>query len=58
MTIDRWISDRTTDSFIIEDEDGKILYDARRTMHEPAPYIMESLITDEYTCDGIIILAI
>lgn len=58
MTIDRWISDRMTDSFIIEDEDGKVLYDARRTLHEPAPYIMESLITDEYTWNGLTVLAI
>lgn len=58
MTINRWIADRITDLFIIEDEDGKIVYDARKTIHEPAGYIMDSVIIDEYTWNGLTVLAI
>lgn len=57
MTIDNWISERTDDNFIIV-YDGQKVYDARRTKYEPAPYIMESLITDVYSLDDVIVLSI
>ena len=58
MSIEKWIADRNTDRFIIEDSDGTTLYDARRTDREPAEYIMESLIIDIYTWNDIVVLAI
>ena len=58
MTIDKWITDRTDDNFIIEDEDGQILYDARKTTREPAYYIMDSMVIDTYTWHGVTVLTI
>lgn len=58
MTIDKWINDRDTDNFIIEDEDGRILYDARKTTRDPAYYIIESMIIDTYTWHGVTVLTI
>lgn len=57
MTVNSWIADRETDNFIII-YDGQKVYDARRTKYEPAPYIMESLITDIYNLDDTIVLSI
>lgn len=57
MTIEKWM-DAHTDDFIIVDSDGDKLYDTRTTTHEPRYYIMESLITDEYTWHDIIVLTI
>lgn len=58
MTIEKWIADRETDRFIIEDADGIIVYDARKTNKDPALYIMCSLIVDVYTWNGVIVLEI
>lgn len=58
MSIEKWIADRDTDSFIIEDEDGNTIYDGRKTRYEPAYYIMESVIIDLYTWNGVTVLAI
>ncbi len=58
MTIEKWIADRLDDQFIIEDSDGNKLYDARKTLREPAYYIMESVIIDLYTWNGITVLSI
>lgn len=58
MSIEKWIADRNTDRFIIEDSDGTTLYDARCTDREPAGYIMESLIIDIYTWHDVVVLAI
>lgn len=57
MTIERWIADRMDDRFIIRG-DGRKLYDGRTTNYEPADYIMESLILDEYTWNGVTVLEI
>ena len=57
MTVNSWIADRDTDNFIII-YDGQKVYDARRTKYEPAPYIMESLITDVYSLNDVIVLSI
>lgn len=58
MTIDRWIADRDTDVFVIEDSDGNRIYDSRKNIYEPALYIMDSMITDIYTWHGVTVLAI
>lgn len=58
MSIEKWIADRDTDDFIIEDSDGVKLYDARTTNKEPALYIMCSLIVDVYTWNGVVVLEI
>lgn len=58
MSIEKWIADRDTDDFIIEDGDGMKLYDARTTNMEPALYIMCSLIVDVYTWNGVTVLEI
>lgn len=58
MTIERWLSEREDDNFIIEDEYGKTVYDARKTIYEPATYIMNSMIVDIYTWDAVTVLAI
>lgn len=57
MTVEKWIAERENDSFIIRG-DGRKLYDARTTTYEPAYYIMESLILDMYTWNGITVLEI
>lgn len=58
MTIEKWIADRDTDDFIIEDTDGTTLYDGRRTNREPASYIMCSLVVDVYTWGNVVVLSI
>lgn len=58
MTIKRWFSEREDDNFIIEDENGKTIYDARKTLYEPESYIMNSMIVDIYTWDTVTVLAI
>lgn len=58
MTIEKWIDNREDDNFIIEDETGETVYDARRTSREPAYYIMCSMIVDVYTWNGVTVLAI
>lgn len=57
MTIEKWISDRSGDDFVIYG-DGRKLYDARTTKYEPAEYIMKSIILDTYTWNDTIVLAI
>ncbi len=58
MTIDSWIADREDDNFIILDEDGNMVYDARKTRNDPALYIVKSVIVDVYTWNGVTVLAI
>ena len=58
MTVDKWIMNRFDDNFIIEDEDGNILYDGRKTDRDPACYISNSKIIDIYTWRGITVLSI
>ena len=58
MTIGKWIADRDTDCFIIEDSDGNTLYEGRRTIYDPAEYIMCSLIVDIYTWKNVTVLSI
>lgn len=58
MTIDSWIADREDDNFIILDEDGNMVYDARKTRNDPALYIVKSVIVDIYTWNGVTVLAI
>lgn len=58
MTIDSWIADREDDNFIILDEDGNMVYDARKTRNDPALYIVKSIIVDIYTWNGVTVLAI
>lgn len=58
MSIDNWISNRMDNRFIIEDEDGNVIYDGRKTDREPPRYVMNSMITDVYTWNDIIVLAI
>ena len=58
MTIDKWIMNRENDNFIIEDDDGNIVYDARKTERDPALYILNSLITDIYTWNSVTVLSI
>ena len=58
MTIDKWITERENDNFIIEDDDGNIVYDARKTVREPSGYIMNSLIVDVYTWNNVTVLMI
>ena len=58
MSVSKWIANRTNDNFIIEDEDGRTLYDARRTTYDPPYYIDNSIIIDTYTVDGVTVLTI
>ena len=58
MSIDNWIANRMNDRFIIEDEDGNIIYDGRKTDKEPPRYVMDSRIADVYTWHDVIVLAI
>jgi len=57
MSIEKWILNRDNDNFVIYG-DGRKLYDARSTRYEPAPYIMESMIQEEYTWNGVTVLEI
>ena len=57
MTIERWIENRNDDCFVIYG-DGRKVYDARTTHYEPADYIMESLIIEMYTWNGVTVLEI
>ena len=58
MNIDNWIANRMDNRFIIEDEDGNVIYDGRKTDKEPPRYVMNSMITDMYTWHDVIVLAI
>lgn len=58
MTVSEWMMNRYDDNFIIDNEDGKTVYDARRTIYDPSLMIMESVITDLYNWDGVIVLEI
>lgn len=58
MSVYKWIVNRETDSFRIDDEYGRTLYDARRTPYDPPRYIENSIIVDEYTTDGVTVLVI
>ena len=58
MTVETWIDNREDDNFVIEDERGDRLYDARKTPYEPARYIMHSMIVEVYTWQGVTILLI
>lgn len=58
MTIAKWIMNREDDNFIIEDDDGTIVYDARKTNRDPALYILNSLVTDIYTWNSVTVLSI
>jgi len=57
MTIENWIASRDDDDFVIYG-DGRKLYDARTTRYEPAPFIMESMVVDMYTWNGVTVLEI
>lgn len=57
MTIEKWIADRIDDDFVIYG-DGRKLYDARMTRYEPAPFIMESMVIDVYSWNGVTVLEI
>ena len=57
MTIERWIENRTDDSFVIYG-DGRKLYDGRTPRYEPADYIMGSMVLDVYTWNGVTVLEI
>ena len=59
MTVDRWIMNRLDDNFVIRDwETDKKLYDARTTVYEPSSAIMNSIIVEEYSENGLTILMI
>lgn len=58
MTIAKWIMNREDDNFIIEDDDGTIVYDPRKTNRDPALYILNSLVTDICTWNSVTVLSI
>ena len=58
MSVTDWIYNRDTDLFVIVDDDGIIIYDARKTNYDPQNYICNSLIVDIYTWNGLTVLAI
>ena len=58
MKIYDWMLDRENDDFIIVDECGTIVYDARKTTYDPKLYICNSLVVDIYTWNGLTVLAI
>ena len=58
MTINEWITNRIDDMFIIVDDDGNVVYDARSTIYEPQTYIMDSVITEEYAWHRLTVLSI
>ena len=58
MRITDWITNRIDDMFIIVDDDGNIVYDARSTTYEPQSYIMNSVIIEEYAWHGLTVLSI
>ena len=57
MTVDMWINERENDNFVIE-YDGKIVYDARKTLKDPAGYIRYSMIVEVYDWNGVTVLSI
>ena len=58
MPISKWITDRIDDMFIIVDDDGNIVYDARSAIYEPQKYITDSVIVEEYSWHGLTVLSI
>lgn len=58
MKVTDWMYDRENDDFIIVDEFGEIVYDARKTTYDPKFYICCSLIVDLYIMNGLTILVI
>ena len=58
MKVTDWLYNRENDEFIIVDEFGTIVYDARKTTYDPKLYICNSLVIDIYTWNGLTVLAI
>ena len=58
MSVNDWILNRENDVFIIVDDDGNVVYDARSTEYEPQSFICNSLIIDIYVWGELIVLSI
>lgn len=58
MTVSDWMQARYDDNFIIDNDDGKTVYDARRTVYDPSNAIMNSVIVEVYRWDDVLVLSI
>ena len=58
FTVDGWISEREDDDFIIEDDDGRTIYDARTTSADPGYMVSLAPVVDVYRWGGLTVLSI